>query len=54
MIEESGAPIFGKIRDLTDVFHNLFNRVDCRLLAAQLVGDIRFDLLHIDFSAFYS
>ena len=30
---------FGENRKLTDAFHNLINRVDCRLLAAQLVGN---------------
>lgn len=38
---------FGEIRKLTDALHNLLNRVDCRLLTAQLVSDVRFDLLQI-------
>ena len=38
---------FGEFRKLTDALHNLFNRIDCRLLATELIGDIRFYLLHI-------
>ena len=38
---------FGEIRELMDALHNLFNCIDCRLLATELIGDVRFDLFHI-------